>query len=183
MDLRDKEDEAKLPSLFTMSRDNDEQNTVMSPLVTAQDRKRMILERRRKERDTLSNADNTSQTADTSAFGIKRRRSDTRSRRLFQSAEDTNRSSLFGAVMQRTNALATPTKILRSHDDSSATTPSRVSWNDATTTPSSSSRSKSFLTADSPGGFALLKILNSVASPFRHKDKEAEEQAKKWQAR
>lgn len=159
-----------------MSSENDEQETVMSPLVTAQDRKRMILERRRKERDVSSNAANTSQTSDTSAFGIKRRKSDTRSKRLFKSAEDANRSTLFGAVMQRTNALATPTKTLHSHDDSSATTPNRVSWNDATTTPSSSSRSKSFLSADSPGGFALLKVLNSVASPFRHKDEEAEEQ-------
>ena len=42
---------------------------------------------------------------------------------------------------------------------------------------SSASKSKSFLTANSPCGFALLKVLESVASPFRHKqdDNEADE--------
>jgi hypothetical protein len=160
-----------------MSSENDEQETAMSPLVTAQDRKRMILERRRKERDAFSNAANTttSQSADTSAIGIKRRRSDTRSKRLFSSTDEgTSRSTLYGAVMQRTHALATPTKIL--HDDASTTTPSRVSWENTTTTPLSSSRSKAFLSANSPGGFALLKVLDSVASPFRHKDEEAKDE-------
>ena len=51
-----------------------------------------------------------------------------------------------------------------------------MAWNPDISTPSSS-RSKSFLSANSPCGFALLKVLESVASPFRHKEDDDEEGA------
>ena len=183
-----------------MTSDDDEPESALSPLVTAQDRKRMIVERRRKEREqqtqdtqastfsvSTTRATTTIQQESSSAFGFlkKRRRSDVapaRAMRLFSASNDdvtpkASRSTLFGAVMERTssNAVGTPTRPLA---DLTSSTPlrssgSRVSWNDAPT-PSSSSRSKSFLTANSPGGFALLRVLDSVASPFHHKavDKE-----------
>lgn len=147
------------------------------------------------ENNTLSNAAAafaSNNMTSNSAFGslhTKRRRSDTatsnsRATRLFSSSDDSvtpkaagTRSSLFGAVMQRTSssstndASSTPTK-QRNNNAMSASTPlqkSHLPWNDVTT-PSSSSRSKSFLSAKSPGGFALLKVLESMASPFRHKE-------------
>jgi len=171
-----------------MNGNENDGNSAMSPLVTAQDRKRMILERRRKEREEQSeytsrfNAAFSNTTASCVAFGslqMKRRKSGATSSRVFSSNENVTpkagRSTLFGAVMQRTSSgstnASTPTKLRSIIGNNAASTPNnRVSWNNVTTP--SSSRSKSFLSANSPCGFALLKVLESVTSPFRHKDNE-----------
>ena len=167
----------------TMMNGSENDESAMSPLVTAQDRKRKILERRRKEREQQHAENEKSNSSLASLQQMKRRKSDPFSvtTRLFHDEDATpkaTKNTLFGAVMQRTSSASTPTKSAlgsNSNDNASslAATPlqnnnSRVSWNDVTTP--SSSRSKSFLSANSPCGFALLKVLESVASPFRHKD-------------
>lgn len=170
--------------------DNDTKQSALSPLVTAQDRKRMILERRRKEREQQSRDDsllaapatNPIATSRSSFNSLKRQRNDSsRATKLFSNDENItpkagDKSTLFGAVMQRTSSASTPTK-QRSALAAGVSTPNnRVAWNAEISTPSSS-RSKSFLSANSPCGLSLLKVLESVASPFRHKEDGDEEGA------
>ena len=128
----------------------------------------------------------------TAPFGanntLKRRRSDSnfaRGTNLFSSHDNVTpkagKRTLFGAVMQRTSGstgASTPTKQRSNDAAAAASTPipnGRASWNNVTTP--SSSRSKSFLSANSPCGFALLKVLESVASPFRHNDETSDEES------
>lgn len=93
--------------------------------------------------------------------------------------------SLFGAVMERTTSSVTPTKkrpATSLTETSLSTTPQRnpvsVRWEQpatrqAVTTPQQqSSSSSSYSTRMSPGGFGLLRLLDSVrASPFVGKTK------------
>jgi hypothetical protein len=167
---------------------NEEPKSLLSPLLTnAQDRKRKILERRAGlTRSHSLPASLHLPTTCSPARGapsdmepvVRRRRcsqasvgSSSRSR-LFEhtsTCDDTAattttthlggeakaRSSLFGAVMKT----STPSK------------PPRVSWDPSTPNRSTLPHSSTDITSfESPGGFGLLKLLDSVASPFRGKE-------------
>jgi hypothetical protein len=234
-------DENTAPEESAGAETDSKDDRVFSPLVTAQERKRMILERRKREREaaernkisesalaleraasdsassmssrkriradcnaaehhsqsdtsvSLSKQDDESQVEGTrSLFSFIRRRQEPIERALmnpFANDSKTPRAkgssaSLFGAVMERASltpvASATPTKTTGLNvaptgpftpGEEGSGSQSRLRWdNSATpTSNSSNSRSRSMAAFQSPGGFGLQKILDSVTSPFHLK--------------